>query len=275
MIGSSARAHGRILRRWLGVTLLAGVAGGCVSLTQPTEVASCASTGSCVNGARADAKKDLQPSFADGGGPEVAPDAASDGDLRESDVADAGLGEVLGDAREVGSSDGKAGPESGPEAVAGPEPIGAEPSVGPEPGPEPAREPGLEPGPEPGPEPTPEPARDGGGPDGAAPACANATPVTGGGVTLETTSAFCFVTCDSMEYGWGCDSFGSVPDAGADFRSVTVNGVAVSCGGTLPAKTSGGYYYFQIGAGGHVWDHIHYSGTAATSCPKPAGGFAP
>jgi hypothetical protein len=71
-----------------------------------------------------------------------------------------------------------------------------------------------------------------------------------------------------MEWGWGCNSFTS-----AD-RFVKVNGTVVACGGTLPARKSG-YYYFEIGPGGNTWDQIHYSGTTATTCAAPAGGFVP
>ena len=109
---------------------------------------------------------------------------------------------------------------------------------------------------------------DGGGGVSTA-ACANATPVSGS-VTFETTSAFCFVTCDSTANGWGCDSF-----TPAD-RTVKVNGTSVTtCGGTLPAAKTGGYWYFEIGAGGHNWDAIHLNGPKASSCPVPAGGFSP
>jgi hypothetical protein len=85
---------------------------------------------------------------------------------------------------------------------------------------------------------------------------------------FNTTEAFCFVTCDTIANEWGCDNFTEAK------RTVTVNGTAVKCAGTLPAKISG-YYYFAIGAGGENWDAIHWSGTAATSCTPPAGGFVP
>ena len=108
---------------------------------------------------------------------------------------------------------------------------------------------------------------DGGG--GSTAACANATPVSGS-VTFGTTSAFCFVTCDSTTNGWGCDSF-----TPAD-RTLKVNGTSVTtCSGTLPAAKTGGYWYFEIGAGGHTWDAIHLNGPKASSCPVPAGGFSP
>ena len=108
----------------------------------------------------------------------------------------------------------------------------------------------------------------GGGGGGSAAACANATPISGS-VSLGTTAAFCFVTCDGTTMGWGCDSFTEKE------RTVKVNGTSVICGGTLPAQKPGGYYYFEIGAGGHAWDAIHVNGPKVTSCPVPEGGFSP
>jgi hypothetical protein len=107
---------------------------------------------------------------------------------------------------------------------------------------------------------------DGGGVSTAA--CANATPISQS-VAFKTTQAFCFVTCDQTQYGWGCDSFTEKD------RTVTVNGKSVTCGGALPPANTGGYWYFEIGAGGNEWDAIHFNGPLATACPKPAGGFAP
>jgi hypothetical protein len=116
----------------------------------------------------------------------------------------------------------------------------------------------------------PEAPRDTGYGDVPNTACPAVNAVSGGKIVFETTSAVCFVTCDDMEWGWGCSSF-SESD-----RTVKVNGADVKCGGTLPAKkTPGNYYYFQIGAGGNTWDEIHWSGTYSSSCPTPAGGFAP
>ena len=114
----------------------------------------------------------------------------------------------------------------------------------------------------------------GGSTGGSVAACAFAAPiadgsVSGGRVSINTTGTFCFVTCDKMEYGWGCDTFTDVE------RTVKVNGTMVACGATLPAQKPEGYYYFEIGAGGHTWDAIHWSGTPATSCPTPPGGFSP
>jgi hypothetical protein len=268
---------------------------GCVSLSKPANVSKNCPTSSaptCTgdpnrivdaakDGTVDNASSDLPygpevPVVKPDAGPEVSPsepDTAPD----QADSATVNNDTKGGDARDLSDgtdtapppsdlpADKVSGTEPGPESQ-GAEP-GAEPSSGPEPGPEPGRESG----PESGPEPAPEPPRDGSATDGSSAACANATPLTGGnGSTggFGTTNAFCFVTCDSMQYGWGCDSFTEAT------RTVTVNGTSVTCGGTLPAKKSG-YYYFAIAAGGHTWDAIHWSGTAATSCPAPAGGFSP
>ena len=100
-------------------------------------------------------------------------------------------------------------------------------------------------------------------------ACANAAPISVS-VSINTTSAFCFVTCDGSTNGWGCDSFTEKD------RTITVNGTAVKCTDpSLPSKNAGGYYYFEVGAGGHTWDAIHLNGPKATSCPVPPGGFSP
>jgi hypothetical protein len=262
------------------------LAAGCVSLTKPSEVEKCSSTGTCSDDAGktpgADAKKDVVTPVADAGrdGTSDSIEAGTDSIAMNPDVATPDL------SKEVPAA-GPDGPDAGPDllpgAEPGPEPLGAEPSAQKEPGPEPVSpaEPGpeptssTEPRPEPGPEPAPEPPPDASVPDASTAACANATPVTGGSVVFNTTGPFCFVTCDGMEWGWGCSSFGTPDGGSAAERTVTVNGVSVTCGGPLPAKKTDGYYYFEVGRGGDPWDQIHYSGTAAKSCPTPAGGFSP
>jgi hypothetical protein len=113
----------------------------------------------------------------------------------------------------------------------------------------------------------PEGPRDLGQPDLSYTACPAINPIVGQGVDVNTTSPVCFVTCDNIRYGWGCNF--TETD-----RSVKINGTTVKCGDSLPTKRQpGDYYYFEIGAGGHVWDHIWWSGDAATSCAAPAGGF--
>ena len=231
------------------------------------------------------AKKDtsVPDVFVDPDGPTDEPDTATvNKDVGGVDVRDAGAPDLVDapsprdavpEAKVSGAEPGPEpqGAEPGAEPGSGPEP-GAEPNSGPEPGAEPSS--GPEPGAEPGPEPGPEPPRDGSVPDGPSAACANATPITitsGTGANtgnFGTTSAYCFVTCDNITTGWGCDNFNDTR------RTVTVNGTSVTCGGTLPAKKSG-YYYFAIGPGGETWDAIHWSGSAAASCTRPADGFAP
>jgi hypothetical protein len=100
------------------------------------------------------------------------------------------------------------------------------------------------------------------------PDCPNPLPVTSTGAKFDSTSAVCFITCESsVTYGWGCDSFTETQ------RTVTVNGTAVKCGASLPAA-KGGYYTFQIGAGGNTWDAIHLNGSQGVTCTAPTGGAA-
>jgi len=100
--------------------------------------------------------------------------------------------------------------------------------------------------------------------------------VNGGRLTLGTTRALCFVTCDTIRNSFGCSSF--TPS----IRSLKINGVTMTgCDlNKIPTSTRThangfSYYYFEVGAGGHTWDEIYWSGTTATSCPTPPGGFTP
>jgi hypothetical protein len=282
--------------------------GGCVNLTKPKSVEDCLkSPMGCANGERRDAAVESDLPLAD---EPVAPkaDAAPDNPLPLIDTADSaplekdvapdnrlpsdpapGGGDPPSgqDLKNDIAAEKAPGPEPGPEppAVAepvpepsmgaepgperGPEP-GPEPQAGAEPGPEPGKEPGAEPGPEPGKEPGPEPGPEPPPDAGPAAPCANATPITGGNSgPFNTTGPFCFVTCDSMQNGWGCSSFST------SNRTITINGTAISaCSGTLPAKKNG-YYYWAISGTGNTWDAVWWSGTAATSCTPPAGGFTP
>ena len=45
----------------------------------------------------------------------------------------------------------------------------------------------------------------------------------------------------------------------------------MKCGAALP-RSKAGYYYFQIGAGGHTWDSIHVIASQGAACAPPAGG---
>lgn len=275
-----------------GLLVPGALLAGCVNLTQPENVRKCSeSPGGCLDNPPPDAPvvpevgpaPDLRPGDEPVGQPDLPPDgppppdAALDGrdggstaDAPADRPTDTAPVSEVGPQLDQGGGDrpiekpvSEAGPEPGPEPgkEPGPEP-GPEP--GKEPGPEPAPEPGKEPGPEPGPEPAPEPGNDG----GTGPSCANTTPITGGKIVLGAT-ARCFVTCDSMQYGWGCSSFTT-----AD-RTIKVNGSTVTCGGALPPKKPGGYYYFEIAAGLHAWDEIYWSGTFPPTCPAPTGGFVP
>lgn len=81
------------------------------------------------------------------------------------------------------------------------------------------------------------------------------------GYTLSTTGAGCFVTCNDAKWGWGCSSFDTTN------RTMTVNGQAVTCGGTLPSQANGAFT-FKIGATNtnHTWDALWWSGTS-NACP--------
>jgi choice-of-anchor A domain-containing protein len=82
--------------------------------------------------------------------------------------------------------------------------------------------------------------------------------------TLNTTNAVCFVTCWDLAAGsWNCSSFTQAN------RTLTINGQAVNCGGTVPAKVNSGYT-ISVGTGGHTWDQINWwdNGTThAHACP--------
>jgi hypothetical protein len=296
--------------RSLLVSLVSGMLViGCVNLTKPMLVQECANApGGCTPNwvppdaadatagqpdlrsgdepavVKHDVAPDNSPPPADGPADQIAPDTANKdviGDTRppSDPIVSTEPTPPPDDVKSDLPVEKTVGAEPGPEPQAGPEP-GPEPGrePGAEPGPEPGKEPGVEPGPEPGPEPGKEPGPEPGPeppPDaGSKAACANAIPITVGSAgavgtgNFNTTSPYCFVTCDSILYGWGCDNFTEAR------RTVTVNGTSVTCGGALPAKKSG-YYYFAIGAGGENWDAMHWSGTAAASCTAPAGGFTP
>jgi hypothetical protein len=255
--------------------LFSCIAISCVSLKKPTEVATCAASkeGCSDDGLKKDAAI-LNDGETDSPRPDIPwdslPDAVGDSTIPE-DHAGSDAQDVTKDTNTDGDIDGKKDTASGIDSPDSPDAgiDGGSPDTV-------KRDEGIdvspEPGPELGPEPGPEPPIDGGLPEALPPTypCSSATPVTGGNFSLSAMTASCFVTCDNMQYGWGCSSF-TTSD-----RSLKVNGTAVTCGGVLPVKkTPGNYYYFEIGPGGHTWDLIHWSGTAAASCPMPAGGFLP
>lgn len=80
--------------------------------------------------------------------------------------------------------------------------------------------------------------------------CSPATNMTGGSSgNFNTTASVCKRTTANIS-GWGCSNFTG--------RTVKVNGVTVTCGAALPAKTSTGYYYFDIGAGAYSWASMYW-----------------
>jgi hypothetical protein len=261
------------------LTLLFAV--GCVNLTKPSAVSECSMQGTCSDDASApltpDAKSDVGALISDGPAV-VSPDGVREGrvgpDSPDDGMSDVVAGDVADGPADVGidqPQDKPSGAEPGREG--GPEP-GAEPGL--EPGPErPGIEPGTEPGPEPGTEPSPEPGPEpgpDGGPEVAKPSCPVITGGNTGNINFGTTNAVCFVTCDTMQYGWGCNSFAPTD------RTLKVDGVAMTtCGSQpLPGRTHANgytYYYFEIGAGGNTWDGMWWSGTPVANCPVPPGGF--
>ncbi len=83
---------------------------------------------------------------------------------------------------------------------------------------------------------------------GLAEPCYPATSATYNTGNFNTTGKACYKTTQNIS-GWGCSSF--------DGRTVKVNGVQVLCGGALPAKTNGAYY-FDVSAGTKAWASINW-----------------
>lgn len=78
--------------------------------------------------------------------------------------------------------------------------------------------------------------------------CSPATSVTNNTGNFNTTGKVCYKTVQNIS-GWGCSNF--------DGRTVKVNGVQVACGGALPAKTNGAYY-FDVSAGAYSWASMYW-----------------
>lgn len=79
--------------------------------------------------------------------------------------------------------------------------------------------------------------------------CSPAVEMVGGqSGSFDTTGPVCKKTQDRI-VGWGCSNF--------DGRSITVNGVAVTCGAQLPPQM-GGYYYFDVSAGNYPWASLYW-----------------
>jgi uncharacterized repeat protein (TIGR02543 family) len=77
--------------------------------------------------------------------------------------------------------------------------------------------------------------------------CANPITFTGNTNNFNTTGAVCYRTNANIN-GWGCFNF--------DGRTVTVSGVARTCGQMPLARAADGYYYFAVTAGQFPWAGI-------------------
>ncbi len=94
----------------------------------------------------------------------------------------------------------------------------------------------------------------GGGTEPCTPAATVIGTGSGNSGNFGTTGEYCFRTPDNIA-GWNCSNFTG--------RTLKVNGVAVTCGGTtpgtmpLPAKVNG-YYYFDASAGGVDYASIYW-----------------
>jgi len=79
-------------------------------------------------------------------------------------------------------------------------------------------------------------------------ACANPVTFNGNTGNFNTTGAVCYRTNANIN-GWGCSNF--------DGRTVTVGGVARSCGQLPLARSADGYYYFAVTAGTYTWASLY------------------
>jgi M6 family metalloprotease-like protein/MYXO-CTERM domain-containing protein len=89
--------------------------------------------------------------------------------------------------------------------------------------------------------------------------CTPAATVCGGWVGNFGSGPYCFRTPDDIQ-GWGCSTF--------DGRTIEINDSPVSCGGVLPVKYNG-YYYFDISAGMYSWASLYWWGPKG-NCPVAA-----
>jgi endoglucanase len=74
--------------------------------------------------------------------------------------------------------------------------------------------------------------------------CANPVTFSGNSGNFNTTGAVCYRTNATVN-GWGCYNF--------DGRTVSVGGVARTCGQTPLTRAADGYYYFSVSAGQFPW----------------------
>jgi len=78
---------------------------------------------------------------------------------------------------------------------------------------------------------------------------ANPITFTGNTGNFNTTGAACYRTNATIN-GWGCSNF--------DGRTVTVGGVARTCGQLPLTRSADGYYYFAVTAGSFPWASLYY-----------------
>ncbi len=78
--------------------------------------------------------------------------------------------------------------------------------------------------------------------------CSNPVTFTNNTGNFNTTGAVCYRTNQNIS-GWGCSNF--------DGRTVTVGGVARTCGQLPLTRSADGYYYFQVTAGQFSWASLY------------------
>ena len=78
--------------------------------------------------------------------------------------------------------------------------------------------------------------------------CSNPITFTSNTGNFNTTGAVCYRTTANIN-GWGCSNF--------DGRTLTVGGVARTCGALPLTRSADGYYYFQITAGQYPWASLY------------------
>jgi mannan endo-1,4-beta-mannosidase len=78
--------------------------------------------------------------------------------------------------------------------------------------------------------------------------CSNPVTFSGNSGNFNSAGAVCYRTNVTIN-GWGCYNF--------DGRTVTVSGVARTCGQTPVTKAADGYYYFSVSAGQFPWAGLY------------------
>jgi endoglucanase len=83
---------------------------------------------------------------------------------------------------------------------------------------------------------------------GSGTTCANPVTFTNNTGNFNTTGAACYRTNMNVA-GWGCSNF--------DGRTLTVSGVARTCGQLPLTRAADGYYYFAVTAGTYPWASLY------------------